>query len=175
MLAAPDQGQGMPAAEVISTSLPADSPSTRPGVHADEGAVASALPQPVTPSTDLSAQLAMWQLGSEASAMTSSASATGANDMSDAPFIPVRRKQPPCKSEHEPNKSTFNTFPADGDVHGEEGMNEDCTVCWSAAACIVFQPCGHLCCCAACAKPMLSSGVPCPMCRGSVAAGIDLS
>ena len=174
-LPAPDQGQGTLAAEMISTTLPAGPPSTGSGVHGDEGAVASTLPRPVTPSTDLSAQLAIWQLGNEASAMTSSGSAAGADALPDAPFISVRRKQPPRRLQQEPNKSTFDALPADKDVHGEEGINEDCTICWSAAACMVFQPCGHLCCCAACAQPMLSSGVLCPICRGSVAAGIDLS
>ena len=51
----------------------------------------------------------------------------------------------------------------------------DCIVCWSAAAGIIFQPCGHTCCCVPCAQPFLVDGHPCPMCRGTVAAGIVIS
>ena len=46
-----------------------------------------------------------------------------------------------------------------------------CIVCWSAAACIIFQPCGHFCCCVTCAQPFLA-GEPCPICRSPVAAAI---
>ena len=53
--------------------------------------------------------------------------------------------------------------------------SDDCIVCWSAAAGIIFQPCGHNCCCVPCAQPFLVDGHPCPMCRGTVAAGIDIN
>ena len=56
----------------------------------------------------------------------------------------------------------------------DQEQDENCTVCWSAAACVVFQPCGHLCCCQACAQPFVSAEAVCPMCRGPVAAGITI-
>ena len=46
-----------------------------------------------------------------------------------------------------------------------------CVVCWSAAACMIFQPCGHFCCCVICAQPFLA-GDPCPVCRSPIAAAI---
>ena len=49
---------------------------------------------------------------------------------------------------------------------------ENCIACWSTPRSIIFQPCGHFCCCTACAHPVLHDGLPCPMCRGCVAAGI---
>ena len=59
-----------------------------------------------------------------------------------------------------------------GDDGGEE--DEDCTVCWSAAPCVIFQPCGHLCCCELCALPIVEAAALCPICRGPVAAGITI-
>ena len=55
----------------------------------------------------------------------------------------------------------------------DEG-HEECIVCWSAASSIIFLPCGHICCCSPCAQPMLTEGVPCPMCRGAVGSAIAL-
>ena len=55
-----------------------------------------------------------------------------------------------------------------------EEDDEDCIVCWSAAPCVVFRPCGHLCCCQACAQPIMTARALCPMCRGLVEAGISI-
>ena len=52
--------------------------------------------------------------------------------------------------------------------------NEDCIVCWFAAPSVVFQPCGHLCCCNDCAGPMIKGSFACPMCRGTIRSGIVL-
>ena len=49
----------------------------------------------------------------------------------------------------------------------------ECVVCWAEGLEVVFQPCGHLCVCSACAQPFLQ-GLPCPMCRLPVEAGIFL-
>ena len=57
----------------------------------------------------------------------------------------------------------------------DDNGDEDCIFCWFAAPCIVFQPCGHLCCCDACAQPMLKGSVACPMCRGPVVSGINIT
>ena len=51
----------------------------------------------------------------------------------------------------------------------------ECVVCWAADAEVLLQPCGHLCTCRSCAKPFLSQpGLPCPMCRVDIAAGVAI-
>ncbi|XP_078579904.1 baculoviral IAP repeat-containing protein 7-like [Branchiostoma floridae x Branchiostoma japonicum] len=40
-----------------------------------------------------------------------------------------------------------------------------CKVCLSADACMVFIPCGHLCCCEHCANMLRMRGRRCPLCR----------
>ena len=49
----------------------------------------------------------------------------------------------------------------------------ECVVCWAAAACVIFQPCGHFCTCHACAQPF-RDGQGCPMCRETITAAIEL-
>ena len=55
---------------------------------------------------------------------------------------------------------------------GRDQGPAECIVCWCKASSIIFLPCGHICCCCLCAQPMLTGGVPCPMCRGAVESGI---
>ena len=43
----------------------------------------------------------------------------------------------------------------------------ECVVCWEARACLMMQPCGHICVCSGCAA-MLRDTL-CPMCRTEVA------
>ena len=43
----------------------------------------------------------------------------------------------------------------------------ECIVCWEARACLMMQPCGHICVCSGCAA-MLRDTL-CPMCRTEVA------
>ena len=76
-----------------------------------------------------------------------------------------------CNQRHM-HRSAAVTAPAGGEQ--EELEDEECTVCWSAVPCVVFQPCGHLCCCQGCAQPIMTAGALCPMCRGPVAAGISI-
>lgn len=64
--------------------------------------------------------------------------------------------------------------PQDGAIAEPEANADDCVVCWSAAAGVIFQPCGHFVCCAACAEPFLAYGMPCPMCRIAVASSVCL-
>ena len=45
---------------------------------------------------------------------------------------------------------------------------EECVVCWAAAACVILQPCGHMCMCEACSQVFKSPAVLCPMCRARV-------
>ena len=45
---------------------------------------------------------------------------------------------------------------------------EECVVCWAAGACIILQPCGHMCTCEACSQVFRSPAVLCPMCRARV-------
>jgi E3 ubiquitin-protein ligase XIAP/baculoviral IAP repeat-containing protein 7/8 len=40
-----------------------------------------------------------------------------------------------------------------------------CCVCMSDAASAVFIPCGHLCLCDHCAKPVAAKLTACPLCR----------
>ena len=73
-----------------------------------------------------------------------------------------------CKSRHAQEQAA--SVLAAGDAHEEE----DCIVCWSAAPCVIFQPCGHLCCCKACAQPVVAAGALCPMCRGPVLSMLNM-
>ena len=50
--------------------------------------------------------------------------------------------------------------------------SDGCIVCWAADPALIFQPCGHICCCVLCAEPMLTAGTPCPICRAAVRTGI---
>ena len=50
----------------------------------------------------------------------------------------------------------------------------DCVVCWERCADVLFQPCGHLCTCSACAGTCLGSASLCPMCRCAVAGSINI-
>jgi hypothetical protein len=45
-----------------------------------------------------------------------------------------------------------------------EKQRTTCTVCLDAAKAIRFEPCGHVCCCAACAKAVDK----CPLCRAAI-------
>ena len=60
-----------------------------------------------------------------------------------------------------------------GQASDETAGNEECVVCWAANACVIFQPCGHLCTCACCAQLFLAGGL-CPLCRQPVSTGIVL-
>jgi hypothetical protein len=49
------------------------------------------------------------------------------------------------------------------------GDDEECVVCYDAAADIVFAPCGHFCCCATCAARI----EVCVMCRARIVDRVD--
>ena len=52
----------------------------------------------------------------------------------------------------------------------------ECVVCWEVDASVLFQPCGHLCTCLACANAcMLIEARTCPMCRTYVDCIMDLA
>ena len=61
------------------------------------------------------------------------------------------------------------------DPEADDNGDEDCIFCWFAAPSIIFQPCGHLCCCDHCAQPMLKGSIACPMCRVPVVSGINIT
>ena len=83
-----------------------------------------------------------------------------------------RRAQKQCKARTQPAQAEAEVPVAVGTQ--AEASAEDCVVCWSAAAEVLFQPCGHFICCAACAGPFLARGMPCPMCRVAVSASVCL-
>ena len=56
--------------------------------------------------------------------------------------------------------------PASGD--------DGCIICWCADPSLIFQPCGHLCCCNDCAQAILEGNFACPMCRSPVTSGFDM-
>ena len=84
----------------------------------------------------------------------------------------IRPTKASSRSQWHMHRSAAVTAPASGEQ--EELEDEECTVCWSAVPCVVFQPCGHLCCCQGCAQPIMTAGALCPMCRGPVTAGISI-
>ncbi|XP_019639430.1 PREDICTED: baculoviral IAP repeat-containing protein 7-like [Branchiostoma belcheri] len=43
-----------------------------------------------------------------------------------------------------------------------------CKICMTNDACMVFIPCGHLCCCNSCANTMRKRGSTCPLCRARI-------
>lgn len=43
-----------------------------------------------------------------------------------------------------------------------------CVVCTSHKADTVLVPCGHICCCAKCAKRLVKRNMACPVCRASI-------
>ena len=52
---------------------------------------------------------------------------------------------------------------------------EECVVCWAAGACIILQPCGHMCTCEACSQFFKSPAALCPMCRARVKGTISVA
>ena len=54
---------------------------------------------------------------------------------------------------------------AAGQGQGEGDTGPTCCICLSTPPQSVFLPCGHICCCEACATEVLSRFHRCPMCR----------
>ena len=88
-------------------------------------------------------------------------------------FEPVR-KQASRNSRRAQKRAVTRRQPVDAPDAAADS-EDGCIVCWAAAAGVMFQPCGHFICCASCASPFLAQGMPCPMCRAPVAAGVYLS
>ncbi|GFR78664.1 leucine-rich repeat and sterile alpha motif-containing 1 [Elysia marginata] len=51
------------------------------------------------------------------------------------------------------------------------GLNSECAICVDRESTIIFLPCGHVCCCAECARPLSE----CPLCRASISAKVKLT
>ncbi|XP_012944566.1 E3 ubiquitin-protein ligase LRSAM1 [Aplysia californica] len=51
------------------------------------------------------------------------------------------------------------------------GVNSECAVCLDKMSNIIFLPCGHVCCCTACAQPLSE----CPLCRAEIKVKVKLS
>ena len=74
-----------------------------------------------------------------------------------------------------PGCSSSQPEQADCGIPHDADVADECVVCWVSAASVVFQPCGHFCCCAGCAEPFLTGReAGCPMCRVPISAGICL-
>ena len=66
---------------------------------------------------------------------------------------------------------------------GSQGIGADvdasvseCVVCWAASSEVLFQPCGHLCTCAACARSFSpENGRACPLCRHPITSAFSVS
>ena len=178
-LAADAEVLSITAMQQSSAVIPAASPGALPASHAAVEAMPSAPPRPVTIPADVLAQFGTMHLGNhpvhEASAAASITAGFGQTNLHGGPCVTVSTVLPSSGMQRQgPSKVRVTAPAADGDLDSQEQEEEDCTVCWSAAPCVVFQPCGHLCCCAACAKPFVAAKALCPMCRGTVTAAITL-
>jgi hypothetical protein len=72
----------------------------------------------------------------------------------DVIVTPQETQEPVIQIPTSPSSSTLPT------------VSSECTVCMDAARCIVFKPCGHVCCCEECADSILGISSPkCPLCR----------
>ena len=94
-------------------------------------------------------------------------------DMLSVPAGSFKPTQASSRNRRRAHKRAAVTAPAADDDDDEE-VDEDCTVRWSAVPCVIFQPCGHLCCCELCAAPIVAAGALCPMCRASVISALSL-
>ena len=54
------------------------------------------------------------------------------------------------------------------DASKDNDTNNECTVCFEAAANAVFYKCGHVCCCVGCGQKLKMRGDPCPICRAPI-------
>ena len=104
-----------------------------------------------------------------------------ADDLAD-----MQQQQPPAgqaDSCRQPDDMQFKasacTTTSSSQLNDEATENEaetECVVCWAAAPGALFQPCGHLCTCAWCAKAYFSgSSAECPICRTKITAVIQLA
>ena len=152
-----------------ATVCGAEQPSTPDAIEAPP----SALTRPVRISADLLAGFGVLSLTSAPSHDTSALAGSETSPRqnpgeADLPSMPASSKSSKASSRNRrrAHKRAAVTAPAaDGD---DDEANEDCTVCWCAESCVIFQPCGHLCCCELCASPIVAAGALCPMCRASV-------
>ena len=105
-------------------------------------------------------------------------SASDASERGTAPAAAATSEQPEmepaCLTSKRPSRNSRRAHRKVPKPEGSRQNAQDCIACWSAARTVIFQPCGHFCCCATCADPVLNDGVPCPMCRGLVSACIDM-
>ncbi|GFO49582.1 leucine-rich repeat and sterile alpha motif-containing 1 [Plakobranchus ocellatus] len=51
------------------------------------------------------------------------------------------------------------------------GLNSECAICLDKESTIIFLTCGHVCCCAECARPLSE----CPLCRAPISAKVKLT
>ncbi|XP_066303443.1 baculoviral IAP repeat-containing protein 7-like [Branchiostoma lanceolatum] len=94
----------------------------------------------------------------------------------EVPFYPPNEEEePPFTFQNAPvYRPAPNPEPVDEQPLDPETMERElrrlreerqCKVCLSADACMVFIPCGHLCCCEHCANMLRMRGRRCPLCR----------
>ena len=173
-MAGPDEPET--SARTPATTPGAEQPSTPDSVEPRQ----SAATRPVGVSTDLLAGLGVLTLDSapeiDASALASSQGAT-IQDPSEAdlPSVLAGSSKPRKASSRNRRRAHHGAAVAAPAADCDDAeANEDCTVCWSAAPCVIFQPCGHLCCCELCAHPIVAAGALCPMCRASVTSALTI-
>ncbi|XP_076346900.1 E3 ubiquitin-protein ligase LRSAM1-like isoform X2 [Tachypleus tridentatus] len=76
---------------------------------------------------------------------------------------PAEPSAPPAE-ENEALEPAIPSAPVLVDQDLKLWTNTECVVCLENESAVVFLPCGHVCCCWICVKPLTS----CPMCRSSI-------
>ena len=148
-------------------------PVNQQGTTETGAAMLTAGPRAVAVSADVLEPLRSLRLSTEP------CSATSALDSSEPAAVLIDLSQLPDRDAGTELQGTHNDRPGHSLVtasksafHGVE--DEDCTVCWSAASCVIFQPCGHVCCCQVCAQTFVATGALCPICRGAVLSALSI-
>lgn len=165
-----------------AATAPARPPSAEKPSTPDSAEVLPSAPtRPVRKSPDLVAAFGAMSLSTDPGGLGDQSGLTGfgaASGHAALPRVPSGTIRPTeaalHRTGHGDTKAAVAVPAATSIDSDHDDQDGDCTVCWSAAACMIFLPCGHLCCCEACAQPIITAGALCPMCRGPVVASISM-
>jgi hypothetical protein len=84
------------------------------------------------------------------------------------PAAPSSSSQVPQSQVVDVDERTFVTIDSRTPISSSSDtpISSDCAVCMDERRCIMFKPCGHVCCCESCADTILASqSKRCPLCR----------
>ncbi|KAK3758802.1 hypothetical protein RRG08_030613 [Elysia crispata] len=85
------------------------------------------------------------------------------------PRIPVHEVSPSAPSSETPSGAS-SLFSNQMSVTAR-GLNSECAICLDKESSVIFLPCGHVCCCAECARQVKE----CPLCRAPITAKVKLT